>query len=220
MTTPDTPRELNLYRFHDALGLVRISDAAFRTEAPALNWLRRTAGHSARHGFSFLDVIELLVAGRLRAKGVPQRRITDSYNAMRQYHPHPFACRVVTDERRVYFDFDTDYSPFGVPDGLIWWEARGAYAQATPLEVIRPVTNITFNPETGDADSWQIRPGVDIDPAVSWGAPRIAGRRITTHQIAALAAVMPPDSIVRDFDLDHESVLLALRFEEDLARSG
>ena len=88
---------------------------------------------------------------------------------------------ILTDTKRV----------FAVLGDIGLHEPIGRYGtlQASLREVLGPLDDVTFGPDHLAA-LWAPRTGIVIDPATSWGAPRIAGRRITTHEIHALRSVM------------------------------
>jgi uncharacterized protein (DUF433 family) len=171
--------------------------------------------HDAINGdlaISFLDLVELFIAGQLRKHGVSLqciRRIHSQLKALwKTKHPFSrkeirtdgkrlFACELDEHERGEVYDVQTRQKVFDTV--LLPFLKKIDYDQATRL-----------------ARRWSITRLVVIDPAISFGKPIIEPAGITTGVLAAAYRANDRDAalVARWYDVEEEHVLAAVEFED------
>lgn len=163
---------------------------------------------------SFLDLIDVLIAGKLRDKGVPYSVLRRSYLNLRDKFdtPHAFCFRDIwTDGRKVFLQHLSDAGE----ERLVDMEHR----QHVLSNVLRPyLDKIIHDPHTLLASRWEISEGVIVDPNLNYGWPTISANGLSTHLLAAEYAAnnKDADKISSIYDVARESVLLAVDFQRSL----
>ena len=161
---------------------------------------------------SFLDLIDVAVAAKLRSLGVSMQKVRAAYDRIAEDlgTDHPFCHRgIYTDGRDVFLKAAEelhDEMLYNVikRQGLIE-EVMRCYLQKMDYAEIRLL-----------AERWRIAERVVIDPQVAFGSPVIAGRGTTTVVLARSYYAEDEDVnfVARQFKMDTESVLSAVDFEK------
>lgn len=174
MPTQPEPHILGrgLYTYPEAAMLTRLRSARVR------EWFASTrpflvGDYPAVDGdraISFLDLIDVLVAGKLRDAGASLQALRAVYcAAARQLGPHPFArhqwCVEVLRRGQVHV-----YAMS--PDGDSTLMLDVGLGQYAARDILKPFSRqIDYDPRTDLALRWRIGSGVVIDPAICFGKP-------------------------------------------------
>jgi len=165
---------------------------------------------------SFLDLIEVAVAGRLRSSGVTMGTVRQAHDLLQRelQATHPFAhSDIYTDGQRIFTNaFDT----------LGGERLHDVISRQQYFPRIRELLDhVVYNDETGMASRWRIAEGVHLDPAVSHGKPVVGDTGVTTYVVSQMYRANQQDSrLVADLlHLAEKDVINAVRFEEDLGWS-
>ena len=166
-------------------------------------------------GLSFMNLIELLVVGQLRKRGIPLREISD-------------ARRIMTDKFKIRHAFCHKELYIHGKKVFIRVAEEKEMAHTTLYQVVtrqgffeeamRPhLEHITYDDASRLARRWMIRPGILIDPAVRFGVPVMAGTRIDTEVLARqyYAEDQNAGLVAELYDIKPEHVLRAVEFYED-----
>lgn len=164
---------------------------------------------------SFLDMIEILVAGQMREHDVPLQRIRQAYEMLQSRFGvrHPFAhedFRFLTDGRDLFLSEKDGASILDI----------NLRQQVFPV-VLRPfLRQLDYDDETKLAARWNIDRNIVLDPARSFGKPLVAA---TGHRTDVLAAALRANGdnadLVADwFGVSPGDVMDAAAFEEKYAR--
>ncbi len=163
---------------------------------------------------SFLDLIEVFVAGNLRQQGVSLQTVRKVYARLSEdlQTDHPFCRReLLTDGKNVFSRLQTGAGNEVVYDVL---SKQGVFAK-----IIVPFLNsIEYNADQL-AVRWKIGKNVVIDPAVCFGAPIVESVGVPTSVLAnAYRANANDAAAVADFyRVQPKDVLAAVHFEGGLA---
>lgn len=212
------PVDRNLYAPSEAWRLARLGGNRNLTYTSALRWLRRSdAQRHRRAAYTFRDMIGLVVVARLAERGVRGREIAKAWDQDVRKGRRPFSGRVLTDGRDVLSvgsraELEETTSVFLLN--------RGEQGTMPALLPVLRLEEVTYSSEDDLVESWRVRPRIIVDPAVSWGAPHLEGRRLTTADVAALRAVMDEEKLAWAYDLDPALAREAVEFEADLALAG
>ena len=208
------------------------------TEAAKLTGLRRARvkewfqGRDARPGagsvfrsdydaingdlaISFLDLVELFIAGQLREHGVSLRYIRRIHSQLktRWKTEHPFSRREIRSDGMRFFACDLDEHEHGdVHD--VQTRQKVFYTVLLPF-----LKKINYDRATHLARKWSIAPHVVIDPAICFGKPIIEAAGITTRVLAAAYRANDGETAVvaRWYDVEEKHVLAAVEFEDRVA---
>lgn len=167
-----------------------------------------------RYALSFLDLIDLVVVGRFREKGVSMQTIRRVYHKLAKDLDtrHPFSHRqLFTDGRTIFMGTVDDVDDPKLIEVL-------TQQHAMP-EVLMPfLKQIDYGPETDTAIRWRIADGVVLDPTRSFGKPLIAEEGTTTFVLARAYYANGQDAeLVADlFDVSPRAVRQAVAFERAL----
>lgn len=209
------------------LGVYTLAEAARLTEAPVTtvrSWFR---GRSDKHGrgpvfdsdyaqidgdfaISFLDLIDVLVAGRFRAAGVSMARVRESEARLQDDlatdHPFAHAC-LYTDGRRVIVEMSDSLREKILYDALS--------KQMFFDELKEHLKRIEYDPISHLAKKWRIADGVVVDPSVCFGKPVVRDTGVATAVLARqFTANDHNEVLVADlYGLTPEEVLAAAEFE-------
>jgi uncharacterized protein (DUF433 family) len=152
---------------------------------------------------SFLDLVELFIAGQLREHGVSLQCIRRIHSQLKAQWKtkHPFGRKEIrTDGKRLFACELDEHERQNVFDTvLLPFLKKIDYDQATRL-----------------ARRWSITPLVVIDPGISFGKPIIEPAGITTGVLAAAYRANDRDAalVARWYDVEEEHVLAAVEFED------
>jgi len=160
---------------------------------------------------SFLDLIDVLVAGHLRARGLTLQYLRRAYRALEQdlETEHPFARHeLLTDGQRL---FRRTAQVTGDTELLDVVDRQQAFD-----DVLRPyLTRIDWDKTTRLARRWHLADGVVLDPARRFGKPILHSSAIPTDALAAAykSNGRDPDLVADWYDVAPADVLRAVDFE-------
>jgi uncharacterized protein (DUF433 family) len=163
--------------------------------------------------FSFADLVSFRVAMLIRQQGVSDRHLRRGVETLRVDTglTRPLASNLVISSLATSgASFLSDLRTGELVD-------IGRGGQGVFQEVVRVhLTRITFGSDGGPT-RWTPADGVVIDPEIQAGAPCIVGTRVPTATVAALLDDVEPAEVALDFEVTVEAVLLAAKFEHQLA---
>lgn len=163
---------------------------------------------------SFLDLIDVAVAGRLRTAGVSMQQLRAAHRALQADlgTNHPFAhAEIYTDGKKVF-----SLAAERIDD----LELCEAVSRQQFFHTITPMLeHIDYASSTQLAERWRIAEGVVIDPQRCFGKPSVEHTGASTYVLArALRANCGRTALVADlYDVSELAVEQAARFE---AQSG
>lgn len=164
---------------------------------------------------SFLDLVDVLVAGQLRELGVSLQTVRRVYAILEStlQTRHPFSHRGLYSDGKSVFHLSANQ----VGDQfLVDLLAR----QQVFVDVLLPyLRQIDYSPETDLAERWRIATGVVIDPQRCYGKPIVADCGVTTRVIASAveANENDVDKVATLFNIDPHLVQNAMDFEARIA---
>lgn len=166
---------------------------------------------------SFHDLVEAIVAGRLRNRGVSYARVAAAHKrlAERLNSAYPFAhADLLTDGRDVFVRNEVAPAEITIEDASTNQQFFDHIIKV--LETI----NLDYRQDRLAA-RWHIAPLVDVDPTLSFGKPVLAGTGITTFVIARQLRANNGDAdlVAELYNLSEEQVMAAHHFEEGLRQS-
>lgn len=165
--------------------------------------------------FSFVDLVSLRVATKIREAGVPDRHLRQGLEWLRTetQSRRPLA------ERAIIASLATSGSSFVSSFGTGEYHDIGRGGQGAFQNVLEiHLTRISFD-VAGAAERWTPAEGVVLDPRIQAGAPCVAGTRVPTEMLFALLAEVHASEVATDYCLTVEQVEQARRFEAQL-RAG
>ncbi|GAC1451127.1 MAG: DUF433 domain-containing protein [Isosphaeraceae bacterium] len=214
-----------VYDIAEAARLTRLRTARVR------EWFRgRTAGKTftpvfqsdypafgGDHSISFLDLIELFIAGQLREMRVSLQYIRKVYKHLEtEYGKHPFCSREIfvskVDKKKIF------------TRGLDESESRQVIQALTNQpyfeQIILPfLRQIDYDKATNLARRWHYTKAVVVDPAFCFGKPIVESVGITTNVLASsyFANKGNVKAVARWFEIEESDVLAAVEFETMIA---
>lgn len=209
-------------------GVYSLAEAAQYTKLPyrrVWSWFRPNDENGAtgflctdydrlenRAAISFHDLIDVLVAGQFRERGLSLQRIRAAYEQLKADFDtvHPF-CRneLFTDGKNVFARVANELND----ECLFEVISRQNFFPKIMLPHLR---KIEYDTETSLALRWAVAPGIVLDPQIALGKPVLRGTGKTTYVIAnAFHANNRNVDLVADaFGIETEDVLNAVDFEE------
>jgi uncharacterized protein (DUF433 family) len=185
----------------------RAGETAFQSDYPSVG---------SDRAVSFLDLIEVYIAGRLREADPPV-----SLQRIRKVHKtlsanagtaHPFC------EREIYHSGGQIFTrPLNDAAGLI---IEPLTNQAYINDVIMPfLEKIEYDHVTNLAKLWHISNGVIVDPSRCFGKPIVSDVGIATRVLAAAYEANGRDAnrVADWFEIEPEHVIAAVSFESRAA---
>jgi uncharacterized protein (DUF433 family) len=166
---------------------------------------------------SFLDLIEVLVAGQLRNAGVSLSVIRKSFLAISKHLStlHPFSREeLVTDGKNIFLHTAVDAQA----DLLVELFRKQHFFH----KVMKPyLSRVSYDKGTKLARSWQIMDGVVVDPRRSLGKPVVDAAGIPASILAKAFFANGQDSAkVADwYGVAVEDVEIATRFSGEFLRA-
>jgi len=166
---------------------------------------------SLGRAFSFIDLVSLAVVSELWKRNVSETDLRHGAEYLRHFtgEAKPLAHRETVERLAT--------------SGTAWladveggWYDIGKGGQGAFKEVIRLYLDKVSYDEVGVARLWQPAPLVVLDPRIQAGMPCIAGTRVPTETIAAMAEVDPPEIVAAELDLTVEQIEAAIGFESGL----
>ena len=166
------------------------------------------------YAISFLDLIDVLVAGRFRESGVSMHMVRQSRTILAKELDtcHPFCHRnLYTDGSRV-FCFVADEINDQTLHEVISRQQFFRYIQSY-------LEHVDYSNTTKIAKRWRITQGVVLDPAIHLGKPTVEGTGVTTYIINAQYQANNRDaSLVADlYEISEKDVQNAVAFETGIA---
>jgi uncharacterized protein (DUF433 family) len=164
---------------------------------------------------SFLDLIEVFIAGQLRSRGVALQTIRKVYTTLQGELKagHPFC-------RRELFTFGKRVFTHGLdPAGRIEITDVLTKQRAFP-EVIQPfLRSLEYDKATDMARRWRIAPKVVVNPEICFGQPIVEAAGIPTGVLfrAFRANSEKAETVADWFGVSREDVIAAVEFERGLA---
>jgi len=163
------------------------------------------------YAVSFLDMIDVLVAGELRDQGISMRLVRRAHAILSNDlgTRHPFC------HRNLYAFGKRIIVALG--EGIEDTELRDAVSRQQLFTQIRPfLKRIDYGQATQLATRWRISDGVIIDPQINFGKPVVAAVGISTYVLASQYCANGEDFdlVAGLFDVAQKDVLNAVQFEE------
>ena len=161
---------------------------------------------------SFLDLMDALVVGEFRKHEVSLQHIRKVYTHLfNELGPHPFSRQellVDKSTRRILSKID-----------MTLFDTLTKQAQIQKV-IDGHLHSIEYGELSRLAQRWYIRPGVVLDPQVSFGKPVVRGTGITTFTIAQAFTANEQDAefVGRMYDIAPSSVHAAVEFEDSVRR--
>ena len=162
------------------------------------------------YAVSFLDLVDVLVAGQFRDYNVSMRTVRRAYNLLQEEldTPHPFChSKLYTDGKRIFHLAANKLGEAKLREVISH--------QQFFLYIMDKLKQIEYNEITDLADRWRIAQGVVINPLVSMGKPTIEHTGVTTYIIAnQYHANMKNAALVADlYEVSETDVANAVKFE-------
>ncbi len=161
---------------------------------------------------SFLDLIDVLVAGQFRLLGVTMGVVRRAYAVLQERLDtrHPFCHKGLFTDRKQIFVSTADE----LGDEVL---SEAVSRQQFFKQVKGKLIHVDFSPETLLAVRWRIARGVMIDPAVHLGKPVIENTGVSTFVVDRAYHANGEDAeLVADlFNVSAAGVLDAVAFERD-----
>lgn len=164
---------------------------------------------------SFLDLIEVFVAGQFRTSGVPLQLIRKAHARLRLDWdvPHPFAqLRIRTDGRAIFALSSDEPNQIEIQDVM----TRNLVFESVILPTL---DRVDYDQATEQACRWHLSPSVVLDPAISFGKPIVAPTGIATKILSGAYYANGQDAkaVASWFGVKDEHVLAAVEFEDRYA---
>lgn len=175
---------------------------------------------------SFLELMELRVVKRFRDQGTSLQAVRLVWErAARAFETrHPFAHnQFFMDADRILVSLEKDPPEVGTPAVLYEISSRREPFQAVAGELVKQSIHEVFDTRTELVREWRPRgptTPVVLNPAISFGAPTIAGTRVPTETIRRFAESRPISDVATLFDLTEQQVSAAISFETYLAKAA
>ncbi len=217
-TVAENVAGLGIFSFSEASRLTGLEPRRVRRwfgadgRSPAFSAeFRSPAGHEA---LSFLDLIDVLIAGKLRERGVSFQALRRAYKNLQK----KFGTEHAFSYRNVWTDGKTVFLQEMLQRGeakLVDMEHR----QLVLTRVVQPyLEEIEY--DTRDlANRWKITDGVVIDPALNFGSPTLEDVGISSYILASAVAANgnDVDKVAVWYDIDPQAVRRAVNFERAIA---
>jgi uncharacterized protein (DUF433 family) len=169
------------------------------------------AGVAEGHSISFLELVEVFIAGHLREHGVSLRSIRRAHAKLQNDWEtrHPFAKEEIrTDGQNLFV---------GALDDREQRIASEAITKSQVFEriILPTLEKIDYDPASNLAMKWHLSPLVVLDPRVCFGQPIVEPVGITTYVLAAfyLANGQNAKTVANWYEIEEEHVMAAVEFE-------
>jgi uncharacterized protein (DUF433 family) len=211
-----------VYSFADAAKLTRLRVQRVR------EWFRGRTDGSRRPIFqsdyrdlceddlvSFLDLVEVFIAGQLRDRGVALQTVRKVHRALARELEvrHPFCRReLYTSGRRIFTHGLDESGRVEITDVLT--------KQKVFPTVIQPfLRSLDYDSATAMARRWRIAPRVVVNPEICFGQPIVEAVGIPTSVLfrAFRANAEQADTVADWFGVSRDDVVAAAEFERGLA---
>lgn len=164
---------------------------------------------------SFMDLVEVFVAGQLRENGISLQTIRKVHAALKAQWKvkHPFSREELCTSGKKVFYVGLDEAGRD--------EVREVLSKQRVFpEIIHPfLKHLDYDSAHSMALRWRIARGVEIDPAICFGQPIVSHAKIPTHILStAYVANGEQVDVVADwYGVSTEDVQAAIDFENTLA---
>ena len=222
----DTSLGRGAYGFAEAGRLTRVSERTVRAWFHGRRLNGKPAGrgrifsgdYSSGDSISFLDLIEVLVAGHLRKAGVSLARVRKVHAIIGRTlsTPHPFSHReLLTDGQRIFVRTATDAHEEQLLEGI----QRQHFFPKVMLPYLK---RVDYDPDSKLARAWHIADGVVIDPARMRGKPILDSSSVPVSVLAAAYDANDQDAAaVADwYGVTPKEVELAVNFSRQYSGAG
>jgi uncharacterized protein (DUF433 family) len=172
-------------------------------------------GTGGDNAISFLDLVEVFIAGQLRGHGVSLQYIRRAHKKLRidWQTKHPFSRQQIrTDGKEIFASWLDD------PE----WQS--IYEVVTSNRVFETIIlptlhQIDYDPQSLLAIKWHLSDSVVLNPRVCFGKPIVEAIGITTHVLAAsyVANAHNAKAVADWFSIEEEHVIAAVEFEKRYA---
>lgn len=171
-----------------------------------------------RHAVSFLNMIDVLVAGKLRELGVTTQAIRKVYSALEKELEirHPFCFEeLYTDHRDIFIKAVDELGNEILFDAMSSQQFFGVIMKDY-------LAKIRYHPETHMANRWAIADGVTITPSVCFGKPVVVETGTATRVLFDWYKGNNEDAalVAKLFGLETSDILNAVSFEEEYGKSA
>lgn len=173
------------------------------------------SGQTEQHLISFLDLVDVFVAGQLREHGVSLQTLRKVYATLEieSGYDHPFGRReLLTDGKNIFVAGLDKNGQDEVFDAL-------TRQKAFPRIILPFLRTLDYASDSNLARRWKIDKGIVIDPDICFGQPVVESKGIPTHIIAkAMEANNMDAHVVADwYGMQSAQVKSAYNFERRLA---
>lgn len=165
------------------------------------------------YAVSFLDLIDVLVAGRFRECGVKMHVVRSAFSLLSKQldTPHPFChSRLFTDGKRIFL-----LAADSLGDETL---SEVVSRQQFFTDMLLPhLERIDYSEDTCLANRWRIAQGVFVDPSIAFGKPIVANTNITTFVVSNSYVANRNNSVlVADlYAITESDVMNAVAFEAE-----
>jgi len=167
------------------------------------------------YAISFLDLIDVFVAGQLREHGVSLPTLRRVYARLQEElnTPHPFCRSEILSDGPIVFTRGMDEK------GQEELKEVLTHQKVFPRIILPFLKRIDYDAATRLAERWHIAPLVVIDPRLCFGKPIVEEYSIPTAVLADAYQANDQDAeLVADwFNVNAEHVLAAAAFESNMA---
>ena len=164
------------------------------------------------YAVSFLDLIDVLIAGQFRGRHkVPMRIVRRAHELLQEEldTKHPFChSDLYTDGKRIFLLAANQLNEDKLSDAISH--------QQFFLHIKEKLKHIDYSEINKLARRWRIANGVVIDPSISMGKPTIENTGVTTYVIAnQYYANRKNSALIADlFKVSEKDILNAVNFEQ------
>ena len=168
------------------------------------------------HAISFLDLIDVLVAGKLRDHAVSMQTVRKAYARLRDDWglDHPFC------HQGIYTDGRTIFLEVANLDGDCHFAEVFSSQKYFGKVMDEHLRRVDYDAETGLAQRWRIAAGVVIDPRIHFGKPVVENTGVATRVLASAyyASGHREEDVSRLYGVDVNAVRNAVSFEQAFAK--
>ena len=209
-----------IYTFSEAGRLTGLTSERVRSwfedRAPAANSRTRSQVFQGDYGsqgvISFLDLIEVLVAGHMRDLGISLDAVRKAYGALRRYldTQHPFSHQdLLTDGQKLFVYLEGESKNRSELIEIV------SQQHAIPQVLMPYLQRVDYDRASRLARQWNIGDNVVIDPARALGKPIVRASAMPTAVLAAAYWANGEDAerVADWYGVAPADVLAAVRFE-------
>ena len=168
------------------------------------------------YAVSFLDLIDVLIAGQFRVRHNVSMRIVRRAHKLLQEElntKHPFChSDLYTDGRRIFIAAADKLGEEKLSDVVSH--------QQFFLHIKKKLEHIDYSEITKLASRWRIAKGIVVDPSICMGKPTIQNTGVTTYVIANqyYANLKNPALVADLYEVSEENIAKAVQFEQRYGR--